>query len=128
MKIKTLLCGCKGDCPALKNVDMSTLPSEIESELDVEYAAVHPQLCEPGGKGILSDVMRSATDDPDTYVLVGACAPPEQLKHFRKLLRESDLDPKRFVPVDIQETTNEGILERIGKQIEALVQARKKPH
>jgi len=45
MKIKLLLCNCKGLCPSFQNTDMNTLPFEVESELDIQYAVLHPQLC-----------------------------------------------------------------------------------
>jgi hypothetical protein len=44
MKIKVLLCNCKGLCASFKNTDMNTLPFAVESDLDVQYALLHPQL------------------------------------------------------------------------------------
>ena len=85
MKIKVLLCNCKGLCPSFKNADMNTLPFQVESELDVQYTVVHPQFCGQGGNAVLSDVLSKA--DNDTYVLSGACAPEAQEKLFKKLLR-----------------------------------------
>jgi len=60
MKIKILLCNCKGLCPSFKNTDMNTLPFQVESELDVDYAIVHPQLCGQGGNEVLADIMRQS--------------------------------------------------------------------
>ena len=73
MKIKTLICNCKGLCPSFENTDMNTLPFEIESRLDVDYAIVHPQLCGMGGTRVMEDVLRSAESDSETLVIVGAC-------------------------------------------------------
>ena len=128
MKIKTLICNCKGLSPSFKNTDMNTLPFEIESELAVDYALVHPELCGQGGIEILEDVLRSAEDDPDTYVLIGACAAETQKKAFKKLFRTTDFNEKRFVPVDIRGTTNDGILDRLRERVEALVNRKKKHH
>lgn len=128
MKVKTLLCNCKGLCESFRNTDMNTLPFEIESELDVDYAIVHPQLCGQGGNEILEDVLRSAASDPDTYIVVGGCAPEAQLKLFKKIFRSTGFDEKRFVPVDIRGTTNDGILERLREEVEALLHPGKKPH
>ena len=128
MRIKTLICNCKGLSPSFKNTDMNTLPFEIESELDVDYALVHPELCGQGGIEILEDVLRSAEDDPDTYVLIGACAAETQKKAFKKLFRTTDFNEKRFVPVDIRGTTNDGILDRLRERVEALVNHKKKHH
>ncbi len=121
MKIKTLLCNCKGLCPSFKTADMNTLPFEIESELDVQFTVLHPQLCGQGGNAVLADILRQSAGDPDAYVVVGACAPEAQVKLFKKLMRETGFDEKRFVPLDIRGTDNEGILVRLKEKVEALV-------
>lgn len=124
MKIKVLLCNCKGLCPSFQDTDMNTLPFEVESELDIEYAVLHPQLCGQGGNAVLVDVLREAAAEPDTYVVVGACAPEAQVKLFKKVLREAGFDEKRFVPLDIRQTNNEGILARLKDTVETVVKQR----
>lgn len=42
MKVKVLLCNCKGLCPSFGGVDMNTLPFELESDMDIEYSVLHP--------------------------------------------------------------------------------------
>ena len=128
MKIKTLVCNCRGLNPAFEDVDTNTLPFQIESELDVDYALVHPELCGPGGRAILEDVLRSAEDDPDTYVLVGACAVEAQRKVFKEPFRATDFNEAQFVPVDISGTSNEGILGRLRERAEALAKSKKTHH
>ncbi len=127
MKVKTLVCNCKG-LDAFRYADMNTLPFEIESELDVEYAAVHPQLCAQSGNEALEDVLRAAEDDPDTYVMVCACAEETQKKLFKKVLRNTEFDEKRFVPLDATNTTNDGILDRIRERLAELSNPTKKRH
>jgi len=119
MKVKTLICNCKG-LDSFRFADMNSLPFEIESEFDVSYAAMHPQLCGEGGNEILEDVLRAAEDDPDTYVLVCACAEETQLKLFKKALRNTQFDTKNFVPLDISNATNDGILDRIRERLKEL--------
>jgi heterodisulfide reductase subunit A-like polyferredoxin len=119
MKIKMLLCNCKGLCPSFKDTDMNTLPFEIESELDIEYSVLHPQLCGQGGNAVLVDVLREAAAEPGTYVVVGACAPEAQFKLFKKVMRETGFDEKRLVPLDIRNTNNEGILARLRETVES---------
>ena len=121
MKIKILLCNCKGLCPSFKNTDMNTLPFQIESELDVQYTIVHPQLCGQGGNEVVADIMRESASDPDTYVVGGACAPEAQFKLFKKVMRKTGFDEKRFVPLDIRGTDNEGILARLREAVESLI-------
>jgi heterodisulfide reductase subunit A-like polyferredoxin len=107
---------------------MNTLPFEIESDLDVDYAIVHPQLCGAGGNKVMEDVLRSAEDDPDTLVIVGACEPEAQQKLFQELFRKTGFDQDHFVAMDIRDATNEGILDRLRKKIEEHVQPKEKRH
>jgi heterodisulfide reductase subunit A-like polyferredoxin len=107
---------------------MNTLPFEIESELEVDYAMVHPQLCGAGGSKVMEDVLRSAEDDPDTIVIVGACEPEAQQKLFKKVLRKTGFDQDHLVAIDIRSTTNGGILDRLRERIEELVQPKEKRH
>jgi heterodisulfide reductase subunit A-like polyferredoxin len=127
MKVKTLICNCKGLDP-FRYADMNSLAFEIESEFDVSYAAVHPQLCAEGGNQILEDVLSAAEDDPDTYVLVCACAEETQLKLFKKVLRNAEFNTEHFVPLDIRNTTNDGILDRIRERLKELADPNKPRH
>lgn len=120
MKAKVLLCNCKGLCPSFKDADMNTLPFTLESELDIQYAILHPQLCGQGGNAALKDILREAAGEPDSVVISGACAPEAQEKLFKKILRETGFPPARFVSLDIRGTDNDGILGRIKEKVEAL--------
>jgi heterodisulfide reductase subunit A-like polyferredoxin len=122
VKIKILLCNCKGLCPSFKDSDMDTLPFMVESELDVQYTIVHPQLCGQGGNALLADILRESAADPETYVVAGACTPDAQFKLFKKVLRATGFAEKRFVPLDIRGTINEGILARLKEVVENLIQ------
>lgn len=119
MNIKVLLCNCKGLCASFKDTNMNTLPFQVESDLDIQYAVVHPQLCGQGGNQVLTEVLRESAD-PQTCVVSGACAAEAQLKLFKKVLRNAAFDEKRFVPVDIRGTDNDGILSRLKRTVEAL--------
>lgn len=59
----------------------------------------------------------------DTYVVVGACAPEAQTRLFKKLIRETGFEESRFIPVDIRNTTNEGVIERLRRAMEQVVTA-----
>jgi heterodisulfide reductase subunit A-like polyferredoxin len=120
MKIKVLMCNCKGLCDSFKSTDFNTLPFQVESELDVSYVALHPQTCGQGGNQILADLMRSA--DAETYILSAACAPAAQDKLFRKIMRQTGFPPERFIPLDIRMTDNEGVLQRIREKVSELLQ------
>lgn len=128
VKVKTLICNCKGLIESFRNADMNTLPFQIETELDVDYAIVHPELCGQGGNEVLEDVLRSAASEPDTYIVVAGCSPEMQLKLFKKVFRSTGFDEKHFVGVDIRGSTNDEILDRLQEKIEALLPPGKKPH
>jgi heterodisulfide reductase subunit A-like polyferredoxin len=121
MKIKVLLCNCKGLCGSFKESNFNTLPFEVESELEVQYTIVHPQLCGQGGNEVLADIFRESAKDSDTFIVSGACAPEAQNKLFQKLMRKTGFDPRRFLAVDIRGTNNEGILLRLKEKVEALI-------
>jgi heterodisulfide reductase subunit A-like polyferredoxin len=53
--------------------------------------------------------------------MVGACAPEAQTKLFKKIIRNTGFDEKRFVPLDIRGTDNDGILGRLREKAEALI-------
>jgi len=127
MKVKTLICNCKGLDP-FRYADMNSLAFEIESEFDVSYAAVHPQLCAEGGNQILQDVLRAAEDDSDTYVLTCACAEETQMKLFKKALRNTGFNETHFVPLDARNATNDGILDRIRERLKELADPNKPRH
>lgn len=129
MKVKTLICNCKGLTESFRNADMNSLPFEIESELDeVDYAIVHPQLCGQGGNEVLEDVLRSAASDPDTYIVLAGCSPEAQLKLFKRFFRKTGFDEKHVLAVDIRGKTNDGILDTLEKEIDTLLHPDKKRH
>jgi heterodisulfide reductase subunit A-like polyferredoxin len=119
MKIKVLLCNCKGLCASFKNTDMNTLLFQVESDLDVQYTLLHPQLCGQGGNEALMDVMKNA--DADTYILSGACAPEAQEKLFKKIMRVTGFPAERFIAVDIRQTDNDGVLQRLREAVQSLL-------
>lgn len=63
MEIKVVLCNCKGLCESFKEADMNTLPFAVESDLDVKYTVLHPQLCGQGGNAVLADALASSGKD-----------------------------------------------------------------
>lgn len=119
MEVKVVLCNCKGLCPSYAGVDMDTLLFEIESELDVKYTVLNAQLCGQAGNAVLRDVLMSS--DGQTVVVVGACAPESQAKLFKRLLRETGFNEARFVMVDIRNTSNAGIIERLREAVQRAV-------
>jgi hypothetical protein len=118
MKIKVLICNCNGLKLAPEELDMNTLPFDVERDVDVQYAVVHPQLCGKGGIGLLGDLLRGAT--PDSYFVIAGCEPHEQRALLGHALLHGRFGEDRFIGVTIRcassnaEARNK-ILEAIGQ-------------
>ncbi len=69
---------------------MNTPPFGIGSDLDVKYGVRHPQRCGQGGNAVPAEVFKST--DPDTYLLVGACAPETRVGLFKRIMRTTGFD------------------------------------
>ena len=73
-------------------------------------------------------MLRAAEDDPDTYVMVCACPEETQMKLFKKALRNTEFDAEHFVPLDVRNATNDGILDRIRERLNELADPNKPRH
>jgi hypothetical protein len=116
MKVKTLICSGKGLDP-YRFADMNSLALEVASEFDISYAAVHPQLSTEGGNQVLQEVLRSAEDDSDTYVMVCAGADDARTKLFKQAVCDIEFDSKNCLSAEMREMIDDSILERIGERL-----------
>jgi hypothetical protein len=57
-KPRFVMCICTGECPGFKSLDLWQLINRVRTELDVEYAIVHPQLCVDDGDRFWHDFLR----------------------------------------------------------------------
>lgn len=98
-----LMCVCTGKCPGFKAMDIWDFINQVRVELPVEFAVIHPQLCEEDGDRFLADFLKA-----HRKVVIGACAPNMQRKMFRQAFRDAGLDvEKDAVMLDIRDMTNE---------------------
>ena len=44
-----LMCVCTGKCPGFQAMDIWDFINQVRVELPVEYAIIHPQMCEEDG-------------------------------------------------------------------------------
>jgi hypothetical protein len=116
MRIKVILCNCNGIKFMPEALDMNTLPFELETDLDVDYAVAHPQLCGRGGQNVLSELLRGARKDD--YFVVAGCGDNE-MQFLRHVLDEIKFPEERFVSVNIRCSDNvearKTILEAVGE-------------
>jgi len=87
-----IMCVCTGKCPGFKAMDIWDFINQVRVELPVEYAFIHPQLCEEDGDRFLSDYLKT-----HRKVVIGACAPNMQKKMFNQVFLDPDLISKRML-------------------------------
>jgi len=98
-----IMCVCTGKCPGFAAMDIWDFINQVRVELPVEYAFIHPQLCEEDGDRFLADFLKA-----HRKVIIGACAPNMQKKMFKDAFKEAGLDiMKDAVMLDIRDMTNE---------------------
>lgn len=98
-----IMCVCTGKCPGFAAMDIWDFINQVRVELPVEYAFIHPQLCEEDGDRFLADFLKS-----HRQVIIGACAPNMQRKMFKDAFKEAGLDIEAdAVMLDIRDMTNE---------------------
>lgn len=111
-----IMCVCTGKCPGFQAMDIWDFINQVRIELPVEYAFIHPQLCEEDGDRFLADFLKSKRQ-----VIIGACAPNMQRKMFKEAFKEAGLDiEKDAVMLDIRDMTNEQAFDKVEKKLEEM--------
>lgn len=111
-----IMCVCTGKCPGFQAMDIWDFINQVRAELPVEYAVIHPQLCEEDGDHFWADFLKT-----HRKLMIGACAPNMQRKMFKDAFREAGLDiEKDAVMLDIRDMTNEQAFEKVEKALEAM--------
>ncbi|MDN5307233.1 MAG: hypothetical protein PWP16_596 [Eubacteriaceae bacterium] len=111
-----LMCVCTGKCPGFQAMDIWDFINQVRVELPVEYAFIHPQLCEEDGDRFLADFLKS-----HRKVIIGACAPNMQKKMFKDAFKEAGLDIlEDAVMLDIRDMTNDEAFEKVEAKLEEM--------
>ena len=111
-----IMCVCTGKCPGFKAMDIWDFINQVRVELPVEYAFIHPQLCEEDGDRFLADFLKA-----HRKVIIGACAPNMQRKMFRQAFKDAGLDiEKDAVMLDIRDMTNDKAFDIVKKALKDL--------
>ena len=109
-----LMCVCTGKCPGFQAMDIWDFINPVRVELPVEYAIIHPQMCEEDGDRFFADFLKTGRK-----VVIGACAPNMQRKMFKDAFKDAGLDiEKDAVMLDIRDMTNEQAFEKVEKALE----------
>lgn len=111
-----IMCVCTGKCPGFQAMDIWDFINQVRVELPVEYAFIHPQLCEEDGDRFLADYLKA-----HRKVIIGACAPNMQRKMFKDAFKEAGLNIEEdAVMMDIRDMTNEQAFELVEKKLEEM--------
>ena len=111
-----IMCVCTGKCPGFQAMDIWDFINQVRVELPVEYAVIHPQLCEEDGDRFWADFLKT-----HRKLVIGACAPNMQRKMFKDAFRKAGMDiEKDAVMLDIRDMTNEQAFEKVEKALEAM--------
>ncbi|MDO9493209.1 hypothetical protein [Acetobacterium sp.] len=111
-----IMCVCTGKCPGFQAMDIWDFINQVRVELPVEYAFIHPQLCEEDGDRFLADFLKA-----HRKVIIGACAPNMQRKMFKEAFKEAGLSIEEdAVMLDIRDMTNEKAFEVVEKKLEEM--------
>jgi len=111
-----IMCVCTGKCPGFATMDIWDFINRVRVELPVEYAFIHPQLCEEDGDRFLADFLRGKRK-----LIVAGCAPNMQRKMFRDAFADAGMDiAQDLVPLDIRDMTTDAAVQLVEKALEAL--------
>ena len=115
-KIGVIMCVCTGKCPGFSKMDIWDFINRVRLELPVEYAFIHPQLCEQDGDRFLNEFLKSSSK----YLIAG-CAPNMQYKLFRDAFTVVGLDvQKDLIPLDIRDMTTDQAFQAVKNMLEKL--------
>ena len=113
-KIGFLFCVCTGKCTGFKDLDFWDFINVIRSTYPVEYAFIHPMLCDEDGERFFNEFLK-----PERKYFIAGCAPVMQKKLFRDAFEKAGLDiNKDLIPLDVRNMTTDKALELVKKVLE----------
>jgi heterodisulfide reductase subunit A-like polyferredoxin len=116
-KVGFIFCVCTGKCPGFKDMDMWDFINTIRATYPVEYAFIHPMLCDEDGDRFFQDFLRK-----DRRYFIAGCAPIMQRKLFRDAFARTGLDINQdLVSLDVRNMTTQKALETVKKTLEEAV-------
>ncbi len=118
-RVGFILCVCTGDCPGFATMNVWDLINQVRLALPVEWAIVHPQLCEIDGDRFLDDILKSNSMDPNMHYFIAGCSPNMQLKLMSPAFKKRNLEFSEMAkPLDVRNMTTDEAFDAIEKQLE----------
>jgi heterodisulfide reductase subunit A-like polyferredoxin len=106
MKEGFLFCVCQGTCPSFAKENAYEITNMVRKEFNVEFAAIHPQLCADDGDRFLRNLLKGTDLD---VLYVAGCDPTMQSKMFRDSFAAAGFDDSRRIGVDVRNKTTEEV-------------------
>lgn len=117
-KVGFVLCVCTGDCPGFATMNVWDLINQVRLALPVEWAIVHPQLCEVDGDRFVKNLIQLVEENHIKYFIAG-CSPNMQKKLIGSIFKEAGLDFTEWVyPLDVRNMTTDQAFDTIEAQLE----------
>ena len=117
-KVGFVLCVCTGDCPGFATMNVWDLINQVRLALPVEWAIVHPQLCEIDGDRFVQNLIQLIKENQIKYFIAG-CSPNMQRKLIGHHFKEVGMDFKEWVmPLDVRNMTTDQAFDAIKKQLD----------
>jgi hypothetical protein len=116
-KVGFVLCVCTGDCPGFAKMKIWDLINQVRLALPVEWAIVHPQLCEVDGDRFVHNLITLVKDSGLKYFIAG-CSPNMQKKLIGSVFQSEGLKFEDYVrPLDVRNMTTDQAFEAIEQQL-----------
>jgi hypothetical protein len=118
-KVGFVLCVCTGDCPGFSKMNVWDLINQVRMVLPVEWAIVHPQLCEADGDRYIRHLIKLVKETGLKYFIAG-CSPNMQRKMIGYVFQEEGLKFEDHVrPLDVRNMTTDQAFNAIEEQLKA---------
>lgn len=116
-KVGFILCVCTGDCPGFAKMNIWDLINQVRLTLPVEWAIVHPQMCEVDGDRYIQSLIKLVKESGLKYFIAG-CSPNMQRKLIGSAFEKAGLNFEDTIrPLDVRNMTTDQAYEAIEKQL-----------
>jgi len=123
MKEGFLFCVCQGTCPSFAKENAYEITNMVRKNFNVEFAAIHPQLCADDGDRFLKNLLKGTELD---ILYVAGCDPTMQTKMFKDSFTSAGFDMSKLVGVDVRNKTTEDVKAQISELIDKTRKERQK--
>jgi len=108
-----VMCNCTGECPGFQKLDLWKFINRVRNEMNVDFAIVHPQLCDDDGERFWKYFGK-----PGQKYIVGGCDPRMQRKMYRDVLENVGVDfDSQITALDLRSMETDQVIEKVNQAI-----------